>query len=433
VICPTCKGVAEFKGHRAKPFVSLLGTIRFRRAYYYCRACQAGLFPFDGEAGLGTHEVTPGAQRVACLLGLCGDGFEEAAQKLLPEACGLRLSESTVQRLTEGAGARLGAWQEGGHTLGESQPFAWRQDAHGRTCAYVSLDLTGVPQQAKGGGPAEGRMPYVAAIYNPVAERDGPAPGPAGPLPTPGYQPVTEGPAPPGAGPSPGGAGPAPGASAGPARPRMQARYVAGLFSLQQLGLLLRQQAAQVGMEQAQQWIALSDAGSGLEDFARANFNRADLVLILDFWHPASRLEDLARAYWPQDEARRVAQAEQWCHTLKHEGGAAMLRVLEGLAPPRGQAARQAYQEVLGYFRNHAHRMDYPYYRAQGWQIGSGPIESACKTVVGQRLKQAGMRWREYGTDNVCHLRALFKSDKGQWDAFWERKVNGPSKSHPLM
>jgi len=67
--------------------------------------------------------------------------------------------------------------------------------------------------------------------------------------------------------------------------------------------------------------------------------------------------------------------------------------------------------------------MDYPYYLAQGWQIGSGPIESACKTVVGQHLKLAGMRWCAYGTNNVCHLRALFKSKQAQWDAFWERKV----------
>jgi hypothetical protein len=68
--------------------------------------------------------------------------------------------------------------------------------------------------------------------------------------------------------------------------------------------------------------------------------------------------------------------------------------------------------------------MAYPAYRARGWQRGSGPVASGCKAVVGQRMKLAGMRWREYGTDGVCHLRALFKSDKGQWEAFWERKVN---------
>ena len=45
----------------------------------------------------------------------------------------------------------------------------------------------------------------------------------------------------------------------------------------------------------------------------------------------------------------------------------------------------------MTYFRNHHHRMDYPSYRARGWQIGSGPVEAACKTVIGQRMKGSGM------------------------------------------
>lgn len=68
--------------------------------------------------------------------------------------------------------------------------------------------------------------------------------------------------------------------------------------------------------------------------------------------------------------------------------------------------------------------MDYPTYVAKGWLIGSGAVESACKTVVGQRLKLAGMRWREAGTDGICQLRALFKSEPGQWQAFWKRSIN---------
>ncbi len=38
--------------------------------------------------------------------------------------------------------------------------------------------------------------------------------------------------------------------------------------------------------------------------------------------------------------------------------------------------------------------------------IGSGAVESACETIVGQRLKQAGTRWRAYATDAVCQVRA---------------------------
>ena len=46
-------------------------------------------------------------------------------------------------------------------------------------------------------------------------------------------------------------------------------------------------------------------------------------------------------------------------------------------------------------------------------------MESACKTVVNQRLCLGGMRWGEEGSDAVAHLRALYRSDPDQWDAFW--------------
>ena len=90
---------------------------------------------------------------------------------------------------------------------------------------------------------------------------------------------------------------------------------------------------------------------------------------------------------------------------------------------PRKKAVQEKHAEVLNYFRNNLHRMDYPQYLANGWMIGSGAVESACKTVVGQRLKQAGMRWREYGTDSMCHVRALFRSEASQWQAFWRRQI----------
>ena len=85
----------------------------------------------------------------------------------------------------------------------------------------------------------------------------------------------------------------------------------------------------------------------------------------------------------------------------------------------RSAGAREAHRQLLGYLANQQHRMDYPAYLRRGWQIGSGPVESACKQV-GQRLKGSGMRWGEAGADAVCHLRALFRSEASQWDAFWD-------------
>jgi hypothetical protein len=82
-------------------------------------------------------------------------------------------------------------------------------------------------------------------------------------------------------------------------------------------------------------------------------------------------------------------------------------------------ASAPPHSRVVTYFGNQVHRMDYPSEVAKGWQIGSGPVGSACKAVVGMRLKGAGMRWGEGGADGVCHLRALVRSEKGQWETFW--------------
>src|SRR5205814_1895212 len=178
-------------------------------------------------------------------------------------------------------------------------------------------------------------------------------------------------------------------------------------------------QAAQVGLEAVEQWVALTDGGAGLEEFMRKNFPRAECIL--DFYHAAEHLNDLAKA-WCATEPDAAAQAQAWCHQLKHEGGAALLATLEGF-DRRGKsaAAREVYRQVVQYVRNHAPRMDYPRYQAQGWLIGSGHVEAGCKVVVGQRLKGSGMRWSAAGADAVCHLRALFRSEPGQWEAFWSQ------------
>jgi hypothetical protein len=191
---------------------------------------------------------------------------------------------------------------------------------------------------------------------------------------------------------------------------------LAGLYALDELGEQMRRQAAQVGMDRAQQWIALSDGGSGLEEFFDVYFPRA--VKINDFQHATGYLANLAKPLRPGVEGETLLS--QWCHQLKHEGGQSMLATLTNLDRRRmTQEAKVAHEKALTYFRNHAHRMDYPEYLRRGWQIASGSVESACKTVVNQRLCMGGMRWGEVGSDAVAHLRALYRSDPDQWEAFW--------------
>lgn len=361
---------------RGKRIDSLLGSLRFWRHYYHCAHCHQGCFPRDLRAGLGTSHLTPAANEVASLAGV-QSSFAQAAERNLQKLAGLRLSESTVERATEAAGQRVGRLLHEKVTFGESEHWKWQRDAQGQRCSYVSLDATGVRQQGPDGAKADGRMAYVGMVYNVDSEHD-----------------------------------------AEPCKPH-SVRYLAGFYSLDELGLQLRCQAAQVGWDEADQQIALSDGGNGLEDFFRKNFPLAECIL--DFWHASDHLTELGLALYADDETERQKQVGAWCHQLKHEGGATTLAALEAFdLTNHSPAARQVHADCVRYFRNHQKRMDYPRYLANGWQIGSGPVESGCKTVVGNRLKGSGMRWGEEGSDSVCHLRALFLSEPDQWDAFWK-------------
>jgi hypothetical protein len=88
------------------------------------------------------------------------------------------------------------------------------------------------------------------------------------------------------------------------------------------------------------------------------------------------------------------------------------------LAPP----ATSAVEAALGYFDTNTERKRYASYRPAGHSVGSGPVESDCKTVIGQHLKLSGMRWNEHGASGILALRCQQAS--GRRDQICQRLHN---------
>lgn len=326
------------------------------------------------ELGLETKR-TRGAQEVISLAGV-QDAFAECAERVIHRMSGLNVSASTVERVTEAAGQSVADHRATRKPIGPSQEWVWPKDEQGRTTAYVSLDATGVPQQGPHAEKHEGRMPWVGSVFLPAFR--------------------------------------------GNHRMR-HVRYVSGLMSLEEIGQQLRRECQDVGVGRADLVICLTDGGNGLEDCLVETVLGGisqQTVTILDYYHCAEHLSEFV-ALWTGPEHAET-ESSHWRHRLKHEGGAAVLKEIEEIdltaIPP---VVRELHRELCGYLRSNLHRTDYPTYLAAGWEIGSGEIESACKTVVGQRLKCAGMRWRPKGTTAMCQLRALYKSDYILWQSHW--------------
>jgi hypothetical protein len=138
---------------------------------------------------------------------------------------------------------------------------------------------------------------------------------------------------------------------------------------------------------------------------------------IVDFWHAAEHLHDALTAVHGEGSLRCQAEFEKHRHTLRHDPDG-VEKVIRHLAYLRDlHPRRRKLVAALKYFRHHRHRMRYASFARRKLPIGSGLVEAACKTLVTQRLKRSGMRWRNDGGQAILTLRALEQS--GRFDRAW--------------
>jgi hypothetical protein len=149
-------------------------------------------------------------------------------------------------------------------------------------------------------------------------------------------------------------------------------------------------------------------------------------VAIVDFRHGADRLFATGPALHARNERKAKTWSHKWIRNLYNGKVQALIRELAGhsarLGPPPPQADAEDPRRVLAenhrYFVNNADRMDYARYRARGYPIGSGVAESACRHLIGVRMKHtATMEWDEESAEAMLQLRCLSASEC--WEEFW--------------
>ena len=162
----------------------------------------------------------------------------------------------------------------------------------------------------------------------------------------------------------------------------------------------------------AQLIVFLADGGAWiwerLEDLANQNS-----VFILDYFHACEHVADLCKklygeetpAFWERFKAGK---------TLLFEGKVAdfltQLKELRNISLTDEQ--REVLNREIRYFDSHRDHMHYDRYRELHLPIGSGTIESACKNVIGGRMKQGGMTWSQRGADTMIQLRCSIESGR---------------------
>jgi hypothetical protein len=154
---------------------------------------------------------------------------------------------------------------------------------------------------------------------------------------------------------------------------------------------------------------------------------------VVDFYHASEYLAKLANVLFDDTRAAR-AWLKRMRHWLKHDRRA-VFRILHSAAKHHSErvlskAEEGEYQKAYQYLNSHKEWMDYRAYSRQGFPIGSGVTEAACKTVFTQRFKESGMTWKLAGGRTILVLRLAKLS--GVWDSVYQAFLQTLPMAQPI-
>jgi hypothetical protein len=164
------------------------------------------------------------------------------------------------------------------------------------------------------------------------------------------------------------------------------------------------------------QRVALTDGAEALQ--AQMQGHLPDFPLVLDIIHVVEHLWTAGTALYGETDPHREAWVKTQALDILSSRAQAVIERLEDnarLLTPESRAAKTLRREA-GYLQRNLPFMDYARYLKNGWPIGTGVVEGACRHLVKDRMELSGMRWTIAGAEALLALRAV--NENGDWEAF---------------
>lgn len=378
--CPHCGGEATYQFRREATLLTLVGQVSYRRAYYLCEQCHKGHYPLDEQLGLRPGEMSAEMESLVAMTGVQLP-FEQSSQ--LFEALTLvSVSDHSVAKAAQAMGSEVQAVEE--EWGSQSRDEDWLQEqqrlAERPQRLYGALDAAKVHTRGEEDNPW--RDMKVGVWFTTTAE----------PPQDPGEEWDIQ---------------------------ATNLSYYCDIRPAQQFGQLLWSTGCQRQAQLAQELVFLGDGAEWIWNLVQEHYPEA--VQIVDWFHATEYIAPVGQAAF-SEQNRREAWIEQ-VRTDLWDGD--LDAVLDAFAEfTTHKTAGEVAQKAVTYFTNNRHRMNYPAYRAKGYQIGSGTVESGCKQIVTQRLKVAGAIWNRDNCIKTAKARAALLSD--QWSFLAKRREHLP-------
>jgi len=196
----------------------------------------------------------------------------------------------------------------------------------------------------------------------------------------------------------------------------MEHRYVGATSGNHEAaGHLMQRMACQMELPKAQEKVANIDGAPWIRN--QIEFHGLVNAIGLDFYHLRENLQKSRRIVFGEESPEGKTWLDDLMHTFRHEGyDAAWDKLVKWRANLRAPVKRKEANRLLNYVAERQPIIRYPEFRSRGWQIGSGPTESECKTTT-HRVKGRGRRWDSDNAEAMMAMACL--DDSRMWRTYW--------------
>ena len=368
--CPGCGRRMERHSRIGKTFQTRMGPVRIERSCRHCRKCGGGAFPLDRALGLEGRTATPGADSLCAEVassGSCGQAVRQ-----LKNLAGVEVPKTTLLRHVAGLGEEMQAFER---EDAEASPPPER--------VLPGIDGTGVPMAARevegvAGKQADGaaKTSEAKAVVCREADRPDPKTG----------EPRTD-------------------RKSGAAGVRIDsARSADGAGRASEFAVRLAQFSHRNGVLAAEEVVVLSDGAPRIRTVCEEILPGRKTTFILDLCHALEYAAAAVRAAAPDEGERKAGMG--WIRKQLDAGR--VDRAVAALKPCRDRSEDVA--ACIRYYKANRDRMRCDLCRKRGLPVGSGFVESACKLVVGNRLKGAGRHWSKAGANGLLAIRCCIEN-----------------------
>jgi len=197
-------------------------------------------------------------------------------------------------------------------------------------------------------------------------------------------------------------------------------QYVAGTSGdCDEAGRMMRRIGRQIGLAEAPIKYSVSDGAVWIVNQLNTQLPMLD-DKVLDFYHLRVHVNTASHALFGEGSSEAVSWKIKMMETVKTQGSLVLLdRLGEFVTDDPNDRGQEALQDLREYLAKRISMTDYPTFLGKGYDIGSGPTESFCKSLT-KRLKGSGMKWDKDNAEAIMALAGLYSSHL--WDSYWDIK-----------